>query len=322
MFVLRKQGIKQMNAYSIFDDFSVDAADVLKTAGVELTIHPRGVPRPSSAEMKSILEQYDCVIIGTTQKMHEDMFENIESPRIIATASVGLSHIHIPQDKEHLITVINTPKANAQSVAEYTIGCILACYKRLVEGRILYLSGRDNKKLYHKPEDMAGKKLGVIGAGNISAKIMDYAIMLGMQVACWTAHPESHPEISSKGVAFSDLEELIRGSDVISVNLPDNAGTKKIMSSERVQMMRDDAVFVSVSRADTVDYRALFEKAKDNPGFYVCLDLDLNDDIIRQIPDIPNVMVTPHIAGGTVESRKRMFRELAEMIVKIKGDMK
>lgn len=81
--------------------------------------------------------------------------------------------------------------------------------------------------------------------------------------------------------------------------------------------MNDDAVFVSVSRADTVDYRALFEKAKDNPGFYVCLDLDLNDDIIRQIPNIPNVMVTPHIAGGTVESRKRMFLETAKRIVKL-----
>lgn len=307
----------QMNFYTIFDDFDLRAAEKIRNAGNTLDIHPAGVPRPDAVQMKHILENYDGVIIGTTQKITEDMFESITTPRIIATASVGTDHIRIPESKKGLVKVLNTPKANAHSVAEYTIGCILACYKRFIEGKSLYLAGKDNKSLCHKPKDITGKRLGVVGAGNISAMIMDYGKLLGMQVTCWTAHPESHPEINRNGVLFSDLEDLIRESDVISVNLPDNAGTKNIISSERVKMMRDDAVFVSVSRADTVDFKALFEKAKNNSGFYVCLDLDVKDDIIRKIPDVPNVMVTPHIAGGTVESRKRMFWELAESITRV-----
>jgi len=61
----------------------------------------------------------------------------------------------------------------------------------------------------------------------------------------------------------------------------------------------------------------MFAKAEEHRGFYVCLDIDVNEKIVEMLPDIPNVMVTPHIAGGTVETRKRMFRELAETIADI-----
>ena len=136
-----------MRAYSIFDDFTREALDILSAAGVAVTVHPLGTPRPDAAQMKEILREYDCVIIGTSQKISEDMFEGIDTPRLIATASVGVDHIRIPEKKRSLVTILNTPKANAQSVAEYTFACALACCKRLDEGKGLYRQGKDNKKL-------------------------------------------------------------------------------------------------------------------------------------------------------------------------------
>lgn len=306
-----------MKLYSIFDDFDETSADIIRTAGLELTIHPFGVPRPDSTQMKEILEDYDGVIIGTSQKITEQQFEHISTPRIIATASVGLDHIQIPEDKRSLVTIINTPKANAQSVAEYTLGCALSCCKRFTEGASLYRRGLDNKKLHRKPEDLNGKTMGVVGAGNISVRVMDFAFMLGMNVLCWTRHPEHHDDLRNKGVQFASLEDLVSEADFISVNLPNNSGTKGLISAEIVARMKETAVFISVSRLDTVDALALFDRAKEYAGFYVCLDIDLNDDIVHSIPDLPNVMVTPHIAGGTVETRRRMFRELADEIVEI-----
>ena len=301
-----------MKAYSIFDDFTTEAQEILVSAGIELTVHPKGTPRPDPVQMKKIFEDHDCIIIGTSQKIREDMFENINSSRIIATASVGLDHIRIPENKKHLVTVINTPKANAQSVAEYTIGCALSCIKRLQEGNSLYKKGKNNKALFRKPEDMSGKIIGVIGAGNISTKIMEYAGLLGMNIICWTRNPDHHKELKERGVQFKGLEDLVREADVISVNLPDNDGTKGLVTKEYIDAMKDSAVFVSVSREQTVDIPALFRKAEEHPGFYVCLDLDVSERIVNLIPPIPNVMVTPHIAGGTVETRKRMFKEVAE----------
>lgn len=306
-----------MRIYSIFDDFDIDAIKIIEEAGGNLTIHPLGVPRPNTIQMKIILEDYDCVIIGTSQKISEDMFENITSPRVIATASVGMDHIRIPENKKELVTVINTPKANAQSVAEFTMGCALSCCKRLIEGEELYRQGKDNKQLYQKPEDLAGKIIGVIGAGNISTRIMDYAQFFGMSILCWTRNPDHHRELEEKGVHFTGLNELAEKADVISVNLPNNADTRGLVSNTLVDRMKDTAIFISVSRLNTIDVKALFDKARSYPSFYVCLDLDVNQEVVKKMPILPNVMVTPHIAGGTIETRKRMFREVAEQVVKI-----
>lgn len=306
-----------MRLYSIFDDFGEGPARILKEAGIDIMIHPFGVSRPDNAQMKDIFEEYDGVIIGTSQKMKEEMFENVVSPKIIATASVGLDHIQIPEDKREYITVINTPMANAQSVAEYTIGCALTCCKRLSEGAELYRNEKNNKCLFQKPEDLSGKKLGIVGAGNISKRIMDYGVMFGMDVVCWTAHPEMHTDVEDVGVKFVSIEDLLRLSDVISVNLPNNSGTRGIISASKVDLIKEDAIFISVSRKETIDVQALFEKAKNYAGFYVCLDLDVDSEIVQSIPKVQNVLVTPHIAGGTVNTRKRMFKEIAEKIAEL-----
>lgn len=307
-----------MIAYSIFDDFSKEAINILSEAGIEVTVHPKGIARPVHDEMKAILENYDCVIIGTSQKISSDQFQNINSPKIIGTASVGIDHIQIPADKKDFIKIVNAPTANAQSVAEYTIGCALLCCKRILEGCGLYKRGLNNKKLYQKPEDLIGKTMGVIGAGNISEKIMDYAIIMGMKVFCWTRHPENHANLKEKGVTFcKNPEEIAECSDYISVNLPNVPETVNLISAGFVGKMKSSAVFISVSRLETVDFKALFEKASMFPSFYVCLDLDQSENVRNKIPELPNVIVTPHIAGGTVETRKRLFAECAQNIVRI-----
>lgn len=306
-----------MKAYSIFDDFSTEAAAILDNAGVDLTIHPLGKPRPDSRQIKKILEDYDCVILGTSQKMNEDVFQNIDTPKIIASASVGLDHIKVPSEKAHLIKIINTPKASTQSVAEYTIGCALTCCKRLFEGNRIYREGRNNKALYRKPEDLLGKTIGVVGAGNISAQIMNYSHLMGMQVLCWTAHPESHRDLADRGIEFVSLSKLAKNSNIISVALPNKDGTKSIISSDIIDQMKSDTIFISVSRLATIDLDSLLCKAKAHPEFYVCLDIDVDEDVVRKIPVSDNIIVTPHIAGGTVETRKRYFLELAQQIADI-----
>ena len=304
-----------MKAYSIFDDFTEEASLLLRSEGVELVIHPCGTPRPNADEMRSILEEYDCVIIGTSQKIKKDMFDNISTPRVIATASVGVDHIQIPEKKRDLVQIINTPKANAQSVAEYTFATILSCCKRLNEGNRLYRAGMDNKKLSKKPEDLYKKTIGLIGAGNISEKIIDYANCFGMNIICWTPHPQKHANLLDKNVVFTNIEELVVDADIISVNLPSNRETKGIISRELITRMKENVIFVSVSRIETIDIKALFEKAMLDSNCYICLDIDVDLDIVHNLVEMKNVYITPHIAGGTIETRKRMFKEIAYQII-------
>lgn len=303
-----------MRAYSIFDDFTNEAIKTLEDVGIELTVHPFGVPRPNHDQMKTILEQYDTVIIGTSQKITEDMFENITTSRIIGTASVGLDHIIVPESKKKLCTIINTPDANTQSVAEYNVGAMLMTRKRLMEGNYLYSQGLDNKKLVRKPEDIHGATIGFIGAGRISAETMKLLTVFGTKFLCYTLHPAKHTTLTEKyNLKFVTLNELVQQSDFISINVPLNETTHNLINSDIISEMKEDCIVVSVARDKVIDLHALIEKAKMNPNFYAILDLDVIPDYIGK-NNHRNIVITPHIAGGTIETRKRMFLEIARSI--------
>ncbi len=303
-----------MRAYSIFDDFTTDAIKTLEDAGIELTVHPLGVPRPDHDQMKMILEQYDAVIIGTSQKITEDMFENISKPRIIGTASVGLDHIKVPESKKNLCTIFNTPNANTQSVAEYNVGAMLMTRKRIMEGNYLYSQGLDNKKLIRKPEDIYGTTIGFVGAGRISAETMKLLSVFGTKFLCYTLHPENHKNLADKyNLKFVTLNELAQQSDIISINVPLNESTQNLINTDIISEMKENCIVVSVARNKVIDIHALIGKANTNPNFYAILDLDVLPDYIGKNNN-RNIVITPHIAGGTIETRKRMFNEIAQSI--------
>ena len=307
----------KMKAYSIFDDFTKEAIEVLEKAGIDLTVHPLGVPRPNHDQMKVILEQYDIVIIGTSQKIMEDMFDNIADARIIATASVGVDHIKIPGSKAHLVSIINTPNANTQSVAEYNIGAMLTTRKRIIEGNALYAQGLDNKKLVRKPEDIHGTTVGFVGAGRISGKTMELLYPFGVNILCYSDDADQRQYLTEQfGVKFVSLEELARESDIISVNVPNTPDTYHLISSNLVESMKEDCIFISIAREQVVDIPALINKANVNPNFYTVLDLDVIPDYVGK-NNTRNIIITPHIAGGTIETRKRMFKEVSQGVVTI-----
>lgn len=303
-----------MKVYTIFDDFTAEAVRVLEDAGAQITVHPFGVPRPDHDQMKEILERYDAVIIGTSQKITEDMFENISEPRIIATASVGLDHIKIPDSKKEFCTVFNTPNANTQSVAEYNIGAMLMTRKRLMEGNQLYSQGLDNKKLVRKPEDIHGTTVGFVGAGRISGKTMEFLYPFGVDMLCYSDDADQRQYLTEKfGVKFVSLQELAEKSDIISVNVPSTPSTYQLISEDVVAAMKEDCIFISIAREQVVNIPALIKKAGTNPNFYVVLDLDVIPEYVAKNND-RNIVITPHIAGGTIETRKRMFYEVAQSI--------
>lgn len=305
-----------MRAYCIFDDFLPDCLQKLKNAGITVTVCEKGQARPDDIEMKAILEKYDIVIIGTSQKIYAWMWENITTPRIIGTASVGVDHIKVPENKRHLLTIINTPHANARSVAEYVIGTALMFQKRILEGNKLYYQGKSNKSLVKKPQDLHGATVGLIGAGHISTMIMELMHAFGVHFLSYTKHPNRHSDLTEKyGVKFVSLLELAERSDIISVNVTSDQTTVNLVNSELITAMKNDCIFISISRAQVVDIIALLEKAKLYPNFYIGLDLDVSAEHIGK-NNGNNIIFTPHIAGGTIETRKRMFEEVTEGILK------
>ena len=306
-----------MKAFCIFDDFPAECIESLSGTGIDLTVLGKGKARPDEKEMKRILEQYDIVIIGTSQKIHEWMWENIDNPKIIGTASVGIDHIKVPNNKKSLLTVVNTPTANAQSVSEYTIGAMLMARKRFFEGNELYSRGKNNKSLIRKPEDINRSVVGLVGAGHISSRIMELLYPFDVRFLCYTKNSEKHKDLEDLfKVEFVSLDKLARESDIISVNVPSDDSTFDLINRDLVDKMKDTCIFISVSRPQVTNVHALIDKACSSSDFYLILDFDVLPEYVG-LNNGRNIIITPHIAGGTIETRKRMFFEVTDSLIKI-----
>ncbi len=301
-----------MTAYSVFDDFPQDAVDILTAAGIRVTLHPQGMPRPAGEELKALLEKYDVLIISTAQVLTEEMFAAVSSPKIIGTASIGIDHIHVPEGKKDLITICNAPEANRISVAEHTFALILALKKHLTQGRRTATQGKSKKAMDFSPTDLQGSRLGVVGAGGTAGAVLRLARAFGLECCCWTAHPERHRDLD--WVEFVPLDTLMAQADILSVNLPLTSQTRGLIGRKQIARMKDDAIFISLSRAEITDNEALFQKARECPAFRVGLDMDAPKVAGLWDETMDNVIVTPHIGGGTVQARKRMFREVGSRI--------
>lgn len=304
-----------MKAYTIFDDFPQSSLDILAKAGIEVDVLPKGKERPSGEPLKALLAAYDIIFISTAQKMPEEMFENVTTPKVIATASSGIDHIHIPEAKQSFIKIANATHANRTTVTEHTFGLILTLRKLLIEGRKTAVEGKSKKTMSAKPVDLLGSTMGVVGAGGIASTVLRMAKAFGMKTLCYTLNPQNHKDLEDEGVKFVDVDTLLKESDIVSVNIPFSEKTKNLINADRVNHLKDDAVFITTSRTEIVDNEAIFAKARQCTSFGLGMDVDADKVVGLWDASQNNVIVTPHIAGGTIASRIRLFNECTENAV-------
>lgn len=305
-----------VRAYSVFDDFPQDLITILESNGIMIECLPKGKERPKGVELQSLLEQYDVLFISTGEKITEDMFERINSSKIIGTASRGIDHIHVPTTKRDLISIVNA-SSNSISVAEHVISLVFALSKCLIDGRFVAAKGQNKRVMTYKPQEITGKTMGIIGAGITAKEVIKLSLGLHMKCLCWTKHPENHIDLQQLGVHFCSLDSLLTESDVITTHIPLVNDTRGLIDSRMIWSIRDDAIFINTSRAEIVDNYALFDRAKRVPSF--CVGLDYDPDSVFGLWDehMANVIVTPHIAGGTIQSRVRLFHDCVNGVLSI-----
>lgn len=302
-------------AFSVITDFSKEAIDILKSNNIDLTIDDSD-NIPNTEEIISLLQEYDILIIGVKTLISKEIIDYVKSPKIIATLSIELDHIDNEVRESNLVSVINVMNANTISVAEHIFSLILALNKRLYESNNLVLQQKGNKKnLHERPDDISNKKLGLIGAGNITKEVIKIAKVFNIQLSCYTRNPNNHKDLLDYGVAFKSLDEVLKESDIINVSISLTEETKYLISKDKIELMKPTATFINTSRVDIVDTKALIEKADKYNTFYVGLDIDLDEhkELLSQYRD--NVIITPHTAGVSKQAIERMDFELANNIV-------
>ena len=266
-------------------------------------------------------EPYDGMITMLTDTIDTEVFGVVGSQmKIIANYAVGFNNIDIATAKERDIVITNTPGVLTNTVAEHTFGLILAAATRIVEADAFV---RAKKFTGWQPDlflgfDLMGKTLGILGAGRIGSRVAELGMGFGMKIIYHDMRKNEDLEEKTGAVFSQGPEDVLREADVVSVHLPLNEQTHHFLDMRRLSFMKDSAILVNTSRGSVIDEEALTNALKERNIFAAALDVfEEEPSVSRALRSLPNVILTPHIASASVETRNKMAKIAAENIVAV-----
>ncbi len=257
--------------------------------------------RPATMDEQLARVEGAQVIMNTrgAVKWFRDALEQLPDLRLIATCSIGTDMVDLEAAKERGVVVCNQPGKIAPYVAEHITGLMFAVAKRASYQTAELKAGRWGlrQNIY-----LRDKTIGVIGTGNTGAEVARIANALGMRVIAWTYNP-SPERAKALGVEFVELDDLLRESDVVSIQVRLSDDSREMLGGREFGLMKPGAIFVNGGRGELVNTDALVDAL--NSGHLAGAGLDVFDQEPLP-PDHPilsceQVVLTPHIADQTPE---------------------
>ncbi|MCL6575001.1 2-hydroxyacid dehydrogenase [Kyrpidia sp.] len=270
------------------------------------------------SELSSVVKQADVLVVSVAP-VTRAMIESSPNLKIIGCTRGGPVNVNIAAAHDHNIPVVFAPGRNAAATAEYTIGMLLAGLRNIGHGHAALSQGRWVHEFYLYENvgfELDGKVAGVIGFGNVGQRVAYVLKSLGCTVLCYD--PWVPPSaIAAAGVSpVERLEELLPQVDLLTLHARQTAENYHMISEEQLARMKPSAFLVNTSRGGLLDYDALFRSLSAGRLRGAALDVfeeeppPLDHPLLR----LPNVTVTPHIAGATRETAARGTQLVAEAV--------
>lgn len=262
---------------------------------------------------------YDGVLSLLTDTINADVYDAVPTAKIFANYAVGFNNIDVPEAKKRGITITNTPGALTNTVAEHAMALILACTTRTVEGDRLTRAGKYEGwgPMMLLGMDLAGKTLGVLGAGRIGSRLAHHCQKgFDMNVIYYDVKQNVDFEKETGARFCATVEEVLRDADVVSIHVPLLDSTKHLMNADRLKMMKKTAYLVNTSRGPVVDEVALVEALKAGTIAGAGLDVYENEPKLAPgLAECESAVITPHIASASVPTRDGMAKLAAENLI-------
>ena len=228
--------------------------------------------------------------------------------RIFANYAVGYNNIDVDACTKAGIIASNTPEVLTNSTADIAWALVFSVCRRIVESDKFMRAGRYKGwgPLLLLGQDITGKTLGVIGAGRIGAAFARKSIGFDMKIL-YTDIARNEKFEAETGATFVDQETLLKEADIISLHTPLMPSTHHLISDHEFSLMKPTAVLVNSSRGPIIDEKALVRALKEKRIFGAGLDVTENEpDFEPELADLDNVVILPHIASATIETRTAM----------------
>lgn len=282
----------------------------LRTAGLAIDI----AADTRFATLKPFLANATAVITRN-HGLSEQEAEAAPHLRVVGVHGTGTDKVARAALAARGITLVNTPGANAQSVAELTLALMLACARGLVEADRAARRGDNAFRQTHRTSELAGRRLGLAGFGHIARLVGRFGQALGMEVAVLSAHAPPATLAAERMRAFPDIDSLCEWADVLSLHgVP---ASEPLIGKRQLALLGGSGILINTARGALVDERALAASLKDGTIAAAGLDVLTREPIVPDDPllSCPNLVITPHIGGSTENALERTGRQVAERVV-------
>lgn len=295
----------------ITDPFEKEGLDILKNAGFEV----KETGKLSPEQLCDIIEDYDVVVVRSATKITRAVIEKARNLKIIGRAGVGLDNIDIEAATHAGIIVMNAPEGNTISVAEHTIGMLLALVRNIPSANQLLKSGKWEKKKFMGSE-VYNKILGIIGLGRIGRRVAEIAGALGMKIIGYDPYVDK-ALLEDTGITIVNLPGLLKNADFITLHIPLNDSTYHLIGEKEFEMMKEGVCIINCSRGGIIDEEALARFIQNGKVKGAAIDVFEKEppDPDNPLLKLEQVIVTPHLGASTKEAQVNVAQQLASQIV-------
>jgi phosphoglycerate dehydrogenase-like enzyme len=298
----------------------LDRALALKPPELDLMIHDHGTPEyyAAAAEAKYYM--------GMTRNIDAKFFAAAKQMRLVQLLSAGYDRADVAAARKAGIPIANNGGANAIAVAEHALLLMLATLKKLTGLHADVCAGQWRSGPAGKAGvyELRGKTVGIVGLGNIGKKVARRAAAFDVDIQYYDIERLSEDEEDALGVRFVLFTELLRTSDIVTLHVPLDDTTRNMIGAPELAIMKPSAILINTCRGPVVNESALHEALKSNRIAMAGLDVMTDEPPKAENPlfVLPNVILTPHAAGPTVENWTDRFRNGYDNILRVEAGRK
>ena len=273
------------------------------------------------SEVLEKIDQYDGIIIRSRIPIDRNLLQQAKKLKFVARVGAGMENIDVEFAAKSGIQLISSPEGNCDSVAEHVLGMLLILMNRL------FIASNEVKKGIWKREENRGDELlaktfGIIGYGNMGKAVAKRLSGFGVKVI----FHDILPNLSDEFATQVSLETLQNEADILSLHIPITAETRYLIDSEFISAMKNNFYFINTARGENVKTKDLVEALKSGKIKGACLDvlefekpsfenLDIKNEDLEYLLQSEKAIVTPHIAGWTVQSKEKLAQVIVDKIL-------
>jgi D-3-phosphoglycerate dehydrogenase len=293
----------------VSDGLSEDGLALLRTGG-EVTVNPK----ITAEELLAALPEVHALVVRSRTKVTAKVIEARKSLKVVGRAGVGVDNIDVAAAVAGGVVVVNSPLAASVSVAEHTLGLMLALARLIPAADASLKQGKWDKSAFMGGE-LNGKALGLLGIGRIGAEVTKRRAVFGMAVLAYDPYLNAD-QIRERGAEPASFDDVIARSDYVSMHLPLTSETKGLLGAAQFAKMRKGARLICAARGGVIDEDAL--RAALDSGQLAGAALDVfaaEPPPSGSIAAHPKVVATPHVGAQTHEAQTRAGLMIAEEVL-------